>query len=299
MFLKSLHFTLAHNMFLPHSLHRRVAGATLAIVMAFGASAAQAWGPDELSGKLTLLHGLLDRSTFKRPLILNASDTANGLKGDVYAIVDHPISTISATLGKPEAWCQAMLLHINNRDCVVSKGAAAPVIALSVVRKYDRPVDSAFRLAFDFHVVDATPQHLEVRLGAQAGPLGTGNYQIAFEAVPSDATHSFLHFSYAYDENVLTRTAMEAYLATFGRSKVGFTEIGQKPDGQPEYIGGTHGLVERNAMRYFLAVDAFLGGRDAVSRRNAWYTATEKYPRQLHEIDRETYLALKAADEHR
>lgn len=287
-------------MFLLHSsLQRRVVGATLAVLMAFCASAVQASGADELSGKLVLLHGLLDRSTFKRPLILNASDTANGLKGDVYAIVNHPVSAISSALSTPEAWCQAMLLHINNRDCAVSKGAASPVIALSVVRKYDRPVDSAFRLAFDFHAVEATPQHLEVRLRAQAGPLGTGNYLIAFEAVPADATHSFLHFSYAYDENILTRAAMEAYLATFGRSKVGFTEVGQKAEGQPEYIGGTHGLVERNAMRYFLAVDAYIGAKDAISRRNAWYTETEEYPRQLHEIDRGTYLALKAADEHR
>ncbi|MGJ7568845.1 hypothetical protein ACSFBM_33680 [Variovorax sp. GB1R11] len=285
-------------MFLLHSLQRRVTGVTVAVVMAFCASAVQASGAEDLSGKLLLLHGLLDRSTFKRPLILNASETTNGFKGDVYAIVDHPASAISSALRTPEAWCQAMLLHINNRDCAVSKNGGRPVVALSVVRKYDRPVDSAFRLAFDFHVADATPQHLEVGLGAQAGPLGTGNYRIAFEAVPADATHSFLHFSYAYDENVLTRTAMEAYLATFGRSKVGFTEIGQKPEGQPEYIGGTHGLVERNAMRYFLAVDAYIGARDAVSRRNAWYTETEKYPRQLHEVDRGTYLALKAADEH-
>lgn len=286
-------------MFSLHSFQRRAAGVALAVVMAFCASAAQASGADELSGKLVLLHGLLDRSVFKRPLILNASDTANGLKGDVYAIVDHPVSSISSALSTPEAWCHAMLLHINNRDCTVSKGATGPVIALSVVRRYDKPVDSAFRLDFDFHTIDASPQHLEVRLGAQAGPLGTGNYQIAFEAVPADAAHSFLHFSYAYDENFLTRAAMEAYLATFGRSKVGFTEVGQKAEGQPEYIGGTHGLVERNAMRYFLAVDAYLGGKDALSRRNAWYTATEKYPKQLHEIDRGTYLALKAADEHR
>jgi hypothetical protein len=285
-------------MSLLHPIQRGAVAAALAVAMAMAASGAQASGADELSGKLLLLHGHLDRSIFKRPLTLNASSTADGLKGDVYAIVDHPVATIASTLSTPEAWCQAMLLHINNRGCAVSKGATSPVIALSVVRKYDRPIDSAFRLDFDFHVVDATPQHLEVRLGAQAGPLGTSNYQITFEAVPADATHSFLHFSYAYDENLLTRTAMEAYLATFGRSKVGFTEIGQAANGQPEYIGGPHGLVERNAMRYFLAVDAYLGAaKDPVSRRNAWFSATENYPRQLHEVDRETYLALKAADE--
>ena len=277
---------------------RRMACVTLAAVLALCASAVQASGADELSSKLPQLHGLLDRSAFKRPLILSASDTANGLKGDVYAIIDHPLSTLSSTLNTPEAWCQAMLLHINNRGCAVSKGAASPSIVLSVVRKYDRPIDSAFRLAFDFHVAEATPQHLDVRLHAQDGPLGTGNYQITFEAVPADAKHSFLHFSYAYDDSVLARAAMEAYLATFGRSKVGFTEVGRNAERQPTYIGGTHGLVERNAMRYFLAVVAYMSAEDAASRRSAWYTETEAYPRQLHEVDRETYLALKAADEH-
>jgi hypothetical protein len=92
---------------------------------------------------------------------------------------------------------------------------------------------------------------------------------------------------------------MQAYLATFGRSKVGFTVQGQTADGKPDYIRGTHGLVERNAMRYFLAVDAYLANGDATARRNAWYTATEKYPRQLHEIDRAAYLDLKTSDEHR
>lgn len=286
-------------MFLLHSFRRGAVTTTLAVLMALSACAAKASDADELSGKLLLLHGLLDRSVFKRPLTLNASSTPNGLKGDVYAIVDHPVAAVASALSTPEAWCQAMLLHINNRGCTVSKGPTSPVIALSVVRKYDRPIDSAFRLDFDFHVIDATPQHVEVRLGAQAGPLGTSNYQIAFEAVPADATHSFLHFSYAYDENIFTRTAMEAYLATFGRSKIGFTEIGQAANGQPEYIGGTHGLVERNAMRYFLAVDAYLGAaKDPVSRRNAWFSATENYARQLHEVDRGTYLVLKAADEH-
>ncbi|VTU24214.1 hypothetical protein [Variovorax sp. PBL-E5] len=279
---------------------RGAAVAALAVVMALTASAAQASSADELSGKLTLLRGPLDRSAFNRPLMLNASDTANGLQGDVYAIVDHPLAALSSTLSTPDAWCQAMLLHVSNRRCTVSTEAAGSTLALSVVRKYDQPVDSAFRLVFDFRLIDATPQHLQVQLGASAGPLGTSNYRIAFEAIPADAAHSFLHFSYSYDENALTSVAMQAYLATFGRSKVGFSVLGRTADGQPEYIRGMHGLVERNAMRYFLAVDAYLDApRDAISRRNAWYAATEQYPRQLHEIDRQTYLELKAADDHR
>jgi hypothetical protein len=266
-------------------------------------AAAGTSGADDLSARLVVLREQLDRSPLKRPVLLHASDTANGLQGEVYAIVDHPLAAISAALGKPEAWCGALLLHINNRACSVTGGSGGtggvPVISLGVVRKYDRPADSAFQLVFDFRVAQATPQHLAVELHAAQGPLGTGNYRIVFEAVPVDATRSFLHFSYAYDESTLTAAAMQAYLATFGRSKVGFTVIAKAADGEPDYIRGTHGLLERNAMRYFLTVEAFLAAPDAAGRRNAWYSASEKYPKQLHEIDRATYLELKAADERR
>ncbi len=271
----------------------------MAFAMALGASGAAASSADELSVKLSLLHGQLVHSPLKRPVILQASDTAGGLKGEVYAIVDHPMSEISTSLAQPAQWCEVMLLHINNRACVVTNGAKGPVITLSVVRKYDRPVDSAFQLAFDFRAVEATPRHLALRLEAPRGPLGTSNYRIDLEAIAVDATRSFLHFSYAYDENPLTAAAMQAYLATFGHAKVGFTARGLTADGQPDYIRGTHGLLERNAMRYFLTVDAYLGAHDALARRDAWFTASENYPLQLHEVDRATYLALKAADAHR
>jgi hypothetical protein len=250
-----------------------------------------------LSTMLTLMRADLATSPLKRPMLLKSSDTPSGLRGDVFAVIDQPMAALATALSTPAQWCEAMLLHINNRRCRVTNGTSGEVITLSVVRKYDQPVENAFHLPFDFSLIESTARHLEVRLGASSGPLGTSNYRIVVEAVPADASHSFLHFSYAYDESFVAQTAMQAYLATFGRSKVGFSVIGQTPDGAPEYIRGTHGLVERNAMRYFLAVDAHINaGRDPQSARNAWFSAAENYPRQLHEIDRATYLELKATD---
>lgn len=282
-------------------LLRGAAATALTLGFALGGVPAHASDADALSAKLLDMREQLARSPLKRPVLLHASDTPHGLQDEVYAIVDHPLAVMSASLGKPQAWCEALLLHINNRACSVTadSGAGVPGISLSVVRKYDRPIDSAFQLAFDFRVAQATPQYLSLQLHAAQGPLGTGNYRIAFEAVPVDGAHSFLHFSYAYDESALTAAAMQAYLATFGRSKVGFTVTGKTADGEPDFIRGTHGLLERNAMRYFLAVEAFLSAPDASGRRNAWYSATERYPKQLHEVDRATYLELKTADERR
>lgn len=285
---------------LGQSIHRRPMwpwAALAAVALSASAVPALATDGEHLSILLGSMRTELGNSKFNRPMVLKSSDTANGLTGDVFALVDQPLPVLALALATPAKWCEAMLLHINNRRCTVTTAASGEAITLSVVRKYDQPVESAFVLPFAFNLIDKTAQHLEVRLGASSGPLGTSNYRIVVEAVPADATHTFLHFSYAYDANFLAHTAMQAYLATFGRSKVGFTVIGQTPEGASEYIRGMPGLVERNAMRYFLALDAHVNaGKEAESARNAWFTATEKYPRQLHEVDRATYLELKAID---
>jgi hypothetical protein len=88
---------------------------------------------------------------------------------------------------------------------------------------------------------------------------------------------------------------MKTYLATIGSDKVGFTTAG----GPSEYIGGVRGLVERNTMRYYLAIDAYLGALSSPpdkrleQRLTNWFDATEQYPRQLHEVDRQEYLQMK------
>ena len=69
--------------------------------------------------------------------------------------------------------------------------------------------------------------------------------------------------------------------------------------GDSAHVSGMRGVVERNTMRYYLAIEAYLGALSASpsvqldKRLEAWFDATEKYARQLHEIDRATYLEMK------
>ena len=77
--------------------------------------------------------------------------------------------------------------------------------------------------------------------------------------MPVDGGRTFLHLSYSYTFGTAGRLAMQVYLGTVGSSKVGFTVTGTQPDGQRQHIGGMRGVVERNTMRYFLAIEAFLG----------------------------------------
>jgi hypothetical protein len=95
---------------------------------------------------------------------------------------------------------------------------------------------------------------------------------------------------------------MEVYLATLGRNKVGFSIVGQEPDGRPIFVGGVRGVVERNTMRYYLAIDAYLGASALPAPRRSkksledWFAATERHPRQLHEIGRDAYLEMKGRE---
>ena len=238
----------------------------------------------------------LAQSPLKRPVLLTSAELPQGLQGEIYAVVEQPLEAVHAAFNSATNWCNVLLLHVNNRRCQASSADGKQQITLSIVRRYDKPVEEAFDLPFVFRVAQAPPDYLEVQLRAESGPLGTSNYRILLEATQLDAKRSFLHFSYSYDQNKMVAMAVQAYLATFGSSKVGFTELGKLADGKPDYIAGTRGLVERNAMRYFLTLEAFLSANSNEARREAWFSAIERYPRQLHEVDRETYLALKRAD---
>ncbi len=67
--------------------------------------------------------------------------------------------------------------------------------------------------------------------------------------------------------------------------------------------GGMRGAVERNAVRYYLALLAYLdtmalpADQRFEKRINEWFDLTARYP-QLYEMDKEQYLADKRR-EHR
>jgi len=75
--------------------------------------------------------------------------------------------------------------------------------------------------------------------------------------------------------------------------------VGKQSGGRPLYIGGMRGLVERNTMRYYLAIEAFLGALSVPPQARLekslrdWFAAIERYPRQLHELEQSEYLAMK------
>ena len=109
-----------------------------------------------------------------------------------------------------------------------------------------------------------------------------------------------MRLSYSYRYGLAARLALQGYLATLGRDKVGFSVVGRAADGSPVHIEGLRGAVERNTLRYYLALQSHLQSRGATAGAaqlqqslELWFSATERYAEQLHEMDRADYVAMK------
>ena len=282
---------------------RRVPVPRCAIVLlaafVFNTHAMDSNSPASLLAQYGAAQGRLDQNQFQRPLYLDSSETANGVSGDIYARVDYPFAGVSTALNKPGNWCEILILHINTKYCRAALGDTGSVLNVSIGKKYDQPLDDAYRVVFAYQVAAQAADFLRITLTAAKGPLSTKNYRIAFEAIPLNSGQTFIHLSYAYGYGLLGRLAMQAYLGTVGKDKVGFTVTGTQANGQQRYIGGIRGVMERNTMRYYLAIDAFLNALSASpqtqpeKRLRDWFAASERYPLQLHEMDQATYLNMK------
>ena len=241
----------------------------------------------------------LANNPFGRPLFLESAQSGDGLKGDVYSVVEHPFPMVQAALKPADHWCDVLILHLNVKGCRSTTSGGSSRLALAVGKKFDQPVEDAYKLEFVHRVSASTTDYLQVQLNADEGPLSTRDYRIRLEAVPIDAKKTFIHMAYSYGYGFAARMAMQVYLATIGSQKVGFSYTDKKPDGKPNYIGGVLGLVERNTMRYYLAIDAYLSAyslppADQPEKRIvAWYAATERYATQLHEMEQTEYLEMK------
>lgn len=267
------------------------------------AAGLQVAGPAGLRSKHADLGPVLGNNQFKGPLYLDSEESPDSLQGDVYAVVGYPFATVRTALDDAGHWCDVLILHLNVKYCRPAGEGAASQLELRIGKKHDQPLASATRVTFAYRTLAAAPEYMHIELESPDGPFDTRDYRILIEAVSIEGGRTFMHMGYAFNYGVAGRLAMRIYLGTIGRDKVGFTTTrAAQPGEAPEYIGGLRGLVERNTMRYYLAIDAYLGAlstppaEQLEKRLQDWFDATEKYPRQLHELDRDDYLAMKRGE---
>jgi hypothetical protein len=265
-----------------------------------------ALGADDAAGlrdKYQSLAQQFKHNQFQRPLYLESAESPSTLKGDIHAVVDYPFATVNGALNDPTQgpanWCDVLILHLNIKYCHASTSSNGNMLSVNIGKKVEQKLAHTYRVQFHYRAAATSPGYFQVVLNADSGPLSTKDYRIVLEAVGISGNRTFLHLTYSYSYGMAGRIAMKTYLATIGSDKVGFTTAGGPSSEQPEYIGGVRGLVERNTMRYYLAIDAYLYALSSTpdkrleQRLTNWFDATEQYPRQLHEVGRQEYMQMK------
>jgi len=278
-----------------HWLHQALAWlAALSLALPSLCHAAQSPEAATLVARHAALAPRMATSAFDRPLVVDSGETDGRMHGEIYGELAHPFAPVAQRLTAADAWCDVIVLHINVKGCAAS-GSAVTVYS---GRKFYEPLDRTYALRYTFRVASVRPDYLRVELAADSGPLGTSDYELVLEATPI-GERTFVALRYAFRPSVGSRLATASYLATIGSGKAGFTIVGRHKDGTPEWIGGMRGIVERNVMRNFLALDAWLATRDApeaeraLRRLERMAALTGQYPAQLVEMPVSEYVAMK------
>jgi hypothetical protein len=251
-----------------------------------------------LRARYVALSQQLENSTIQRGLYLESTDNSRAPRGDAYAVIDYPFATVAAAFAKPADLCESLILHLNVQYCRASIGDGGPLLSTAVGKKTNQSLDDTHRIDFVYTVSGSGADYSRVELTSTEGPLGTGNYLIVLELAALDEQRAFMHLRYSYTQSFLTRWATSVYFSTRGRDKVGFTWIYDEDD-QPRLVSGIRGALERNTMRYYLAVDAYLDalGSPASQRfeqsLERWFADTERFSRQLREVEHDDYIAMK------
>ncbi len=277
-------------------LHRFLAPAGLLLIALLAGAPARgtappvAPSPPANSGDATTLPGT--------SISLSSSEQDGVLAAEVTSLLPHPFATVAPLLAQVENWCQFMPLHFNIKACTYAVCQGSESLTLYSGRKtYQTPSDSHL-LAYRVERRELGEGQLGLVLYAATGPAGTRDYRIELDARQVEEG-TRLHIRSAYRPSTTSVLLTRTYLATLGRDKVGFTLLEQEGELRP--VQGVRGIIERNVMRYYLAIDTFLTTQTlAVPARRAaglkhWFRQNDRYP-QLHEMPEVEYLAIKARE---
>jgi len=276
-------------------------GPGLAALLLVASLTAPAWAaaPDALRARFASLRDAGTGQLLDQSIYLRSTESPDRMQGEVHALIEQPFEQVRQQLSQAAQWCDVLILHINVKYCRAQRTSAGEELVSGVGRKFDQPLAEVHWVRFGFRVVNDRSDHLLTELRSPTGPLGTHDYRMSVEAVPHTNGQSLLRMTYSYGYGTAARWAMKTYLATLGRDKRGFSVVGKTANGQPITVGGVRGVVERNTLRYYLALQSHLrshgapGGNATQLALQTWFDATERYAEQLHEMDGPDYIAMK------
>lgn len=238
-------------------------------------------------------------NNYNIPIYLESEATKNALRGDVYGIIYHPYKTVNENLTSLTNWCEIMPQHLNIKACTYQYVNGQCKLIFYSGRKFYEKADDVYHLDYQFKVSALNDDYFNTSLSSNEGPLDTTDYLITVEAIPLTDSSTFFHLAYKYKYGFWTRLAMSTYFSTLGRNKVGFTIKSKDEEGKPLYVKGIRGVIERNSMRYYFAIQSFLDTqKDPIETRfkrriSYWFDLTENHHKQLYEMDKKDYLKNK------
>lgn len=259
-------------------------------------AATAAWGEAPL---LERYHSLKSGGASILPgtaITLVSTEQDGVLGAEVTSLLAHPFDSTASALAQAENWCQFMPLHFNIKACTHERHPGAEQLTLYSGRKNFQTPEDSHALVYRVEKREQADGRLSLHLRSASGPAGTRDYRIEVDALRV-AEGTLLHIRSSYRPSMTSSLLTRTYLSTLGRDKVGFSRVEQ--DGVSRYVQGVRGVIERNVMRYHLAIDTFLttqhlpdqARRDAALKH--WFEQNDRYPLQLHEMAVEEYLAIK------
>lgn len=244
----------------------------------------------------------LETSSFGLPLVVESFELNDRVHVDVYGIFDYRFSSVVNSLKVPANWCDIVSIHPNVKACTYRELPDSWLLTFYPGSKEYQPPEKKRQVRYQYRIAAQQQGYLDIILAADAGPFGTKNHRMRFEAVPLSGRRTFVHVSYTYSDSVALRLAAKVYFATLGRGKVGFTVSGADGNGNPEYIGGPRGALERSAVRYYFAIQSFMDTLHFPEenrfnmRISEWHNLTTRFRKQLFDLNKNEYLAFKTAE---
>jgi hypothetical protein len=245
----------------------------------------------------------LHKSSFGIPVIVESYEKDDKVNVDVYGILEYSFSDVVKMLTVPANWRDIVFIHPNVKASSYREQPDSKLLTFYLGRKTYQPPEDARQITCRYRIIAQLPSYLDIMLKADKGPFGTSDHTMHFKALPLESGKTFVHVSYAYTDSAALRLATKVYFATLGRDKVGFTVTGTDSDGNPEYIGGPRGAVERSAVRYYFAILSFMNTlrySDETrfkERISEWHDLTSRYRKQLFDLDKKTYIELKSREQ--
>jgi hypothetical protein len=266
------------------------------LVLATLLIASKAWGDASLHERYQRLKHGLTTTLPETTISLHSAEQDEALSAEVSSILHYPFDIVSAALVEAENWCRFMPLHFNIKACTHEVRQGEERLNIYSGRKHYQSPEQSYRMAYRFEAVRQDAKQLTLHLSAERGPAGTRDYRIEIEALRVEEG-TLLHITSSYRPSMLSTLLTSSYLATLGRDKIGFSHI--EHNGESQLVQGIRGVIERNVMRYHLAIDAFLSTpslpdtplHEAILTK--WFRLNESYPQQLHEMSEPEYMAIK------